>query len=148
MLQCAHRVCRFPIRGSLIKMVARALVIDDNVDVAESLTWLLEGLAHEVKFALSGAAALQLASDFRPEIIFCDIVMPEMDGYETCRRLRQLPGLEHVVIVAVSGYGRPEDLEMSEEAGFDRHLVKPVSPSMLRDLIGSLSMDGNAEREG
>ena len=81
--------------------VDRALVVDDNFDVAESMTWMLEGLAREIRMVHSGAAALEAAPEFRPDVILCDIGMPGMDGYETCRRLRQLPGLEKVVIAAV-----------------------------------------------
>ena len=115
----------------------RALVIDDNIDVAESMTWILEGLAREIKMAHSGAAALEVAPEFQPDVILCDIGMPGMDGYETCRRLRRLPGLEKVVMVALSGYGGPEDRRKSQEAGFDRHLVKPVGRATLEELVKS-----------
>ena len=83
--------------------VARALVIDDNFDVAESLTWVLAGLAREIKMVHSGAAALEVALGFEPDVIVCDIGMPGMDGYETCYRPRRLPGWERVIIAAVSG---------------------------------------------
>jgi PAS domain S-box-containing protein len=115
--------------------VARALVIDDNVDVAESMTWMLEGLAREIKMVHSGPAALELVPEWRPDVILCDIGMPGMDGYETCRRLRRAPGLAGVVIAAVSGYGGPEDQTKSKEAGFDRHLVKPVGWDTVADLV-------------
>ncbi len=117
--------------------VARALVVDDNFDVAESLTWMLEGLAREVKVVHSGQAALDLVGRWRPDVIVCDIGMPEMDGYETCRQLRRLPGLGDVVIAAVSGYGGPEDRRKSQEAGFDRHLVKPIGRATLEELVKS-----------
>jgi two-component system CheB/CheR fusion protein len=117
--------------------VRRALVVDDNVDVAESLTWMLEGLARETRMVHRGAAAVELAGGWRPDVIICDIGMPGMDGYETCRRLRQLPGLEKVVIAAVSGYGGEEDRRKSQEAGFDRHLVKPIGRAALEGLVGA-----------
>jgi two-component system CheB/CheR fusion protein len=117
--------------------VDRALVIDDNIDVAESMTWMLEGLAREIKMVHSGAAALEMAAGFRPDLIVCDIGMPGMDGYETCRRLRRLPGMEKVVIAAVSGYGGPGDRRKSREAGFDRHLVKPIGRATLEELVNS-----------
>jgi PAS domain S-box-containing protein len=117
--------------------VDRALVVDDNLDVAESLTWMLEGLARETRMVHSGAAAVETAGQWRPDVIVCDLGMPGMDGYETCRRLRRLPGLEKVVIAAVSGYGGPEDRKKSQEAGFDRHLVKPIGRATLEELVQS-----------
>lgn len=117
--------------------VDRALVVDDTFDVAESLTWMLEGLAREIKMVHSRQAALEVAPAFEPDVILCDIGMPGMDGYETCRRLRRLPGLRKVVIAAVSGYGGPEDRQRSQEAGFDRHLVKPIGRATLEELIKS-----------
>jgi CheY-like chemotaxis protein len=117
--------------------VDRALVIDDNFDVAESMTWMLEGLAREIKMAHSGAAGLEAAPGFRPDVILCDIGMPGMDGYETCRHLRRLPGMEKVVIAAVSGYGNEDDRRKSKEAGFDRHLVKPIGRATLEELLRS-----------
>jgi two-component system CheB/CheR fusion protein len=122
--------------------VTRALVVDDNLDVAEALAWMLEGLAREIKMVHSGAAALETAPEFKPDIIICDIGMPGMDGYETCRRLRRLAGLEKVVIAAVSGYGNQEDQRKSKEAGFDCHLVKPIGRAALEELIGSAARDG------
>ncbi len=119
--------------------VARALVVDDNFDVAESMTWLLEGLAREIKMVHSGTAALELVPEWRPDIILCDIGMPGMDGYETCRRLLQVPGTEKVLIAAVSGYGSEEDRQRSKEAGFNRHLVKPIGRTTLEELVGSVA---------
>ena len=121
----------------LFETVDRALVIDDNFDVAESMTWMLEGLAREIKMVHSGQAALDRAPQFRPELIVCDIGMPGMDGYETCRRLRQVPGMEKTLIAAVSGYGNEEDRRKSKEAGFDRHLVKPIGRATLEELVRS-----------
>jgi CheY-like chemotaxis protein len=102
-------------------------------DVAESLTWVLEGLAREIKMVHSGPAAIELAGQWRPDIILCDLGMPGMDGYETCRRLRQLPGLGKVLIAAVSGYGSEDDRRTSKEAGFDGHFVKPVGRAPWRN---------------
>jgi PAS domain S-box-containing protein len=122
--------------------VPRALVVDDNSDVAESMTWMLEGLAREIRTAHSGPQALELAPEFGPDVILCDIGMPGMDGYETARRLRQLPGLEKAVIAAVSGYGGEEDRRRSREAGFDLHLVKPVARAALVDLVRAAAGGG------
>jgi PAS domain S-box-containing protein len=122
--------------------VARALVIDDNFDVAESMTWMLEGLAREIKVVHSGQAALEVAPEFKPDVILCDIGMPGMDGYVTCRRLRQVPGMEKTLIAAVSGYGNEDDRRKSKEAGFDRHLVKPIGRATLEELVGSVTGGG------
>ena len=117
--------------------VDRALVVDDVPDIAESFAWMLEGLAREVKMAHSGAAAVELARDFRPQLVLCDLGMPGMDGYETCRQLRRLPGLERTVIAAISGYGGEEDRRKSQGAGFDRHLIKPIGRATLEELVNS-----------
>lgn len=85
----------------------------------------------------SGQAAVDLAPEFQPDVIVCDIGMPRMDGYETCRQLRRLPGIEKTFIAAVSGYGLPEDRKRSQEAGFDRHLVKPVGRAALVELVAN-----------
>jgi len=115
--------------------VARALVVDDNLDVALAMVMLVEGLAGEIRMAQSGPQALKLAAEFKPEVILCDIGMPGMDGYEVARRLRQLPGFEKVLLAAVSGYGQEEDRRRSQEAGFDHHLVKPIRRATLEELI-------------
>jgi CheY-like chemotaxis protein len=117
--------------------VNRALVVDDVPDIAEAFVWMLEGLAREIKMVHSGAAAVELARAWRPDLVVCDLGMPGMDGYETCRRLRQLPGLERVVIASVSGYGGEEYQRQSGEAGFDCHLVMPIGRAVLEELVHS-----------
>jgi two-component system CheB/CheR fusion protein len=117
--------------------VERVLIVDDIPDIAESFSWLFEGLAREVKMAHNGAAAVEQARDFRPDLILCDLGMPGMDGYETCRRLRELPGLEKMVIAAVTGYGDEDSQRKSQEAGFDRHLTKPIGRAVLEELVKS-----------
>ncbi|HVJ82278.1 MAG TPA: response regulator, partial [Planctomycetia bacterium] len=102
-----------------------------------SMTWILDGLASEIKMVHSGAAAVELARNWSPAVVLCDIGMPGMDGYETCRRLREVPGMERAVIAAVSGYGGEEDRRRSRDAGFDRHLVKPVGQEDLELLVRS-----------
>jgi len=115
---------------------ARILVVDDTADVAESLAMLLESLGHEVRLACDGAQALEAARSWRPEAVLLDIGLPGMDGYEVARRLRREPGLGPLLLVAVSGYGQDEDRRRSHEAGFDHHLVKPVSQVVLQRLLG------------
>jgi CheY-like chemotaxis protein/anti-sigma regulatory factor (Ser/Thr protein kinase) len=114
----------------------RILVVDDNVDGAESLATLLKLLGHEVHVAHDGPAALRATADVRPEVVFLDIGLPGMDGYEVARRLRR-PGRTEALLVALTGYGQEEDRRRSREAGFDHHLVKPVDPAVLEELLAA-----------
>jgi two-component system CheB/CheR fusion protein len=109
----------------------RVLVIDDNVDGAEALAVVLRRAGHEVRSAHSGRDALEIARDFRPEVVFLDVGMPGMDGYETAGRLRAMAGLESALLVALTGYGQPSDRRHAHEAGFDEFLVKPATPDAI-----------------
>ncbi|WP_437949613.1 response regulator [Sorangium sp. So ce296] len=115
----------------------RILVVEDNPDVAESLVMLLQALGHEVAMARSGPEALEAAPAFLPDVVLLDIGLPGMDGYEVARQLRRQPELERALLVALSGYGQDEDRRRSRAAGFDHHLVKPVSRAVLQPLIAS-----------
>jgi CheY-like chemotaxis protein len=116
----------------------RLLVVDDNTDAAVSLATLLRLQGHEVRVAHDGAAALALASSFLPDMVFLDIGMPQMDGYEVARLLRKQPGLESVVLAALTGWGQEEDRRRTAAAGFDHHLVKPPEPKALESLLRNL----------
>jgi signal transduction histidine kinase len=116
----------------------RILVVDDNVDAAESLAILLRLLGHDVRVAHDGPAGLAAVEAAPPDLVFLDIGMPVMNGYEVAQRLRQRPGPDHVVLVAVTGWGQEEDRRRSREAGFDHHLVKPVEPEALRQVLALL----------
>jgi PAS domain S-box-containing protein len=113
----------------------RILIVDDNVDAAESLAVLLRLEGHDVRVAHDGPAALAAFEADPPDIVFLDIGMPVMNGYDVARRLRQRPGLDNLVLVAMTGWGQEEDRRRSQEAGFDHHLVKPVEPDALRQLL-------------
>ncbi|HET6628649.1 MAG TPA: ATP-binding protein [Woeseiaceae bacterium] len=113
----------------------RILVVDDNVDTAEALAMLLRGSKHEVQTAYDGPTAMEAAVDFRPNTVFLDIGLPEIDGYETARRMRKHPELRHCVLVALTGYGQALDRQHSREAGFDHHLTKPASFSDLQMIL-------------
>ncbi len=116
----------------------RLLVVDDNQDAAESLAMLLRLQGHEVRVAFSGVAALEMTKTYAPDLVFLDIGMPGMDGYEVARRLRQQPGLENVVLAALTGWGQQEDRRRTAEAGFDHHLVKPPEPKAVEGLLDGL----------
>jgi signal transduction histidine kinase/DNA-binding response OmpR family regulator len=113
----------------------RTLIVDDNVDGAESLAILLQARGLEVRTAYDGPSGLAVATQFRPRIVLLDIGLPGMDGYEVARRLRQIPALEGMLLIALSGYGQSEDRKRSLEAGFDHHLVKPVATEQLERLL-------------
>jgi signal transduction histidine kinase len=113
----------------------RVLVVDDNTDSAESLDRLLGLQGHEVRTAHDGPTALRVAQMFGPEVVLLDIGLPQMDGYEVARQLREQIGLRQVVLVALTGYGQEEDRRKAAEAGFDAHLTKPADPAALHRLL-------------
>ena len=113
----------------------RVLVVDDNVDAARTLQAVLRSLGHEVDVAHDGPAALDLARERRPELVLLDISMPGMDGLEVARRLRRQPGLQRTRLAAVTGLSHESARRQSREAGFDAHLVKPLSPQDLARLL-------------
>jgi PAS domain S-box-containing protein len=115
----------------------RILVVDDNRDVAESLALLLESEGHQVLTAYDGIRALETARTERPDIILLDIGLPGMDGYAVAQALRQNHELERTLLIALTGYGQPDDRKKSSASGVDEHLVKPVDIEMLRKLIAS-----------
>jgi CheY-like chemotaxis protein len=111
------------------------LIVEDNDDARESLRMLLESLGHRVLEAGDGQHGLALALHHRPEVVLIDLGLPGLDGYEVARALRASPGCEATALIAVTGYGQADDRRRSKEAGFDAHLVKPVSQSLLSSLI-------------
>jgi CheY-like chemotaxis protein len=113
----------------------RVLVVDDNVDAAEALAELLRDYGHDVATAHDGAAALDQARLHRPDIVLLDISLPEMDGYEVAKRIRNEVGLGDALLVALSGYGEDRHRRLAREAGFDHHVTKPVDESTLEELL-------------
>ncbi|QGZ65602.1 hybrid sensor histidine kinase/response regulator [Paraburkholderia acidisoli] len=111
------------------------LVVDDNVDAADSLAALLEMKGHQTRTANDGPSALDQCKLQQPEVVLLDIGLPGMDGYEVARRLKAIPAMSAVKLVAITGYGQPEDLTRAKDAGFDHHLVKPVNPDGLMQLF-------------
>lgn len=116
----------------------RLLLVDDNKDAAVSLAMLLRLQGHEVHVAHTGVAALEMARSHQPHVIFLDIGMPGMDGYEVARRIRQLPGSEKIILAALTGWGQQEDRRRTSEAGFDHHLVKPPELKALEAVLAPL----------
>ena len=113
----------------------RVLVVDDNEDGARLLARLLRSCGHQTTLAHDGPTALEAAIANPPDVVLLDIGLPGMDGFEVARRLRELEGPNRALLVALTGYGREDDLRRSREAGFDHHLVKPVDPQALSDLL-------------
>ena len=113
----------------------RILIVDDNLDSALSLSMLLQLVGHETHNAHDGLEAVEIAARVKPDVILLDIGLPKLNGYEVCRRVRALPGGKEVMIIGLSGWGRDEDREMSRDAGFDVHLVKPVDFDALTKLL-------------
>ncbi len=113
----------------------RVLVVDDNVDGAESLASMLQIAGHEIRTAHSGPQALEAARPFQPEVVFLDIGLPGMNGYEVARAIRGEPSLSGVVLVALTGWGSDDDKRQSKEAGFDFHLTKPVELSAIESIL-------------
>jgi CheY-like chemotaxis protein len=124
----------------------RILVVDDNRDFANTLAALLETFGHEVRTVYDGRTAVAIAGEYRPDAVLLDIGLPEMNGYDVARELRQAPGLGHVTLVAFTGYGQEEDRRRVREAGFDFHLVKPVEAAELARLIDALPPPGMQDR--
>ena len=113
----------------------RILVVEDNPDAAATMRDFLELSGHEVQLALNGAAGIEAARQFHPEVVLCDIGLPGMTGFEVAEELRRDPATRSAKLIAVTGYGRDEDRKRSKEAGFDLHLTKPVDPAQLRAVL-------------
>lgn len=118
----------------------RILVADDNEDAAAAQAMLLEVMGHTVHMVHDGHAAVLAVGDFDPHLILLDIGMPKLNGYEACLRIRLEPGGADRTLVAITGWGQPDDLLASKKAGFDDHWVKPVDPELLLDLIANLKV--------
>ncbi len=114
----------------------RVLIADDLPDMTESLAMLLKAMGHGVDVAHGGKQALQLAQAIRPDVVLLDLGMPEMNGYEVCRQIRAAAWGRGMTLIALTGWGQPEERRLTHEAGFDHHLTKPVDPIALVALFG------------
>ena len=115
----------------------RVLVVEDDLIMAQSLADFLRSWGHEVNLASNGPDALGVAPSFQPEVVLLDIGLPGMDGYEVALRLRQLPGMEQCLLMALTGQGCETDARRYQEAGIDFHFLKPVEPALLREVLSS-----------
>jgi CheY-like chemotaxis protein len=118
------------------------LIVDDNVDAALTLSDLVQLWGYSVQTAYGALEALEIAGRERPHVVLLDIGLPRMDGYEVARRLRADPGLEGALLVAVTGYSQADDRARSLAAGFDHHLIKPVSLDELQGLLEGRRREG------
>jgi len=127
----------------------RVLIVDDNVDAAETLVMMLQLLGQTTRQTHDGKAALEAAAQFEPQIVVMDIGLPGLSGYDVVRRMRGELGMRDVYIVALSGYGSEEDRRKSIEAGFDIHFVKPLDPSALPQILAAAACrDGGGRMVG
>jgi PAS domain S-box-containing protein len=116
----------------------RILVVDDNKDAADSLSMMLSLAGMEARTAYDGLEAVAAAAAFHPDVVLLDIGLPKLNGYEAARRIREQPWGKDMVLVAVTGWGQEEDRRRSQEAGFNAHLVKPVDPVALQQMLAAL----------
>lgn len=116
----------------------RVLVVDDNRDAAKMMATLLRLMKQEVAQAHDGAQAVQVAEEFRPDLILMDIGMPRMNGHQACRAMREQEWGQRIVIAALTGWGQDEDRAQCRESGFDHHFVKPLQSGALEQLVQDL----------
>ena len=119
----------------------RVLIIEDNIDAADSLREALEFSEHEVEVAYNGPAGIAKAREYKPEVVFCDIGLPGMDGFDVARAFRADDALKGSYLVALSGYALPEDVQRASEAGFDQHLAKPPNLDILEQTLARAPSD-------
>jgi CheY-like chemotaxis protein len=121
------------------KAALKVLIVDDNVDVAQTIGWMMETLGHDYRMVHEGKLAVQTAQDYRPDAILLDIGMPGMDGYAVCRALREQPLFDDTVIIAQTGWGHTQARATPGESGFNHHLVKPVAMDRLEELLADVA---------
>ena len=115
----------------------RVLIVDDNADIVDMMRHILVLLGQEVRVAADGPAALRVAAEFRPDLVFLDLGLPLIDGYEVARRLRSEPGGSALQLIALSGWGDAESRERSTAAGFDQHWLKPIAMAELASFFAA-----------
>ncbi|MBC7983541.1 MAG: response regulator, partial [Candidatus Obscuribacterales bacterium] len=129
----------FILESTQLAQARRVLIVEDNVDAAQSLAILLAASGHDVRVSHDGPTAVEAALDHPPDVVLLDIGLPGFDGYEVARRMREQPILGNVELVALTGYGRSSDLQRAHDAGFDHHLVKPANFEQIKQILASHS---------
>jgi CheY-like chemotaxis protein len=119
----------------------RILVVDDVQDAAESLAKVLQTMGHDAQYATVALDAMEVARRTRPELVFLDISMPGLDGYQLAQMLRREFGLDGIRLVAMTGWGRQEDRARARAAGFDAHVLKPAEPLVVDSIIKTIFGD-------
>jgi signal transduction histidine kinase/ActR/RegA family two-component response regulator len=122
----------------------RIVVVDDLADAADSLAIMLQTMGHDTRTAYDGVEAVQAVAAFKPDIVFLDIGLPKMNGYDAASSIRAQSNGKHVVLVAVTGWGQEQDRRRPADVGFDHHLTKPADPQMVESLISSLDQTSAA----
>lgn len=126
------------------KFSLRILIVDDNRDGADSLEMMLRILGNETRTAYDGQSGVEIAEEFRPDVVLLDIGLPRLNGYQACRYLREQPWGQTMILIAVTGWSQEEDRRRSEEAGFDHHLVKPVDSAALMKMLSAMAATATA----
>ena len=126
----------------------KVLVVDDNFDVAQTTGWMIEAMGHDYRMVHESKLAVQAAREYRPDAILLDINMPGMDGYTVCRALRDQPLFEDTVIIAQTGWGKPQDRGSTNESGFDHHLTKPVNMDRLEQVLTNILAERRVSHVG
>jgi CheY-like chemotaxis protein len=135
LLQNPQLAAPAPPRSRSTSTPQRVLVVDDNRDAAEALAALIGTLGHDVQVLDTGSEALDMSVEWQPDVMLLDIGLPGMDGFEVARRLRTMPELKNMCLIACTGYGSDDDVRLMTEAGFDGHLIKPVGVADLERIL-------------
>jgi CheY-like chemotaxis protein len=122
-------------------------VVDDVVESATTQAMVLQHLGQNATALHDGQTAIDWIQANHPEVVFLDVAMPKMDGYAVARRLREFPELHHTVLVALTGYGQPEDQQQALRSGFDYHLTKPIGMAALKDLLRKLPVESRVDED-
>jgi signal transduction histidine kinase len=136
-----------PVSSARATTPLRILIIEDSREIVDSLTELLEDMGHRVWSELTGPEGIDRVATVRPNVIFCDLGLPEMSGFEVCRRIRTLCTEVRPTIIALTGWGRDEDRRSTAEAGFDHHLVKPVPADDLNRILETVASETSDRAE-
>lgn len=117
----------------------RVLVVDDNVDAAQSIALLLRTMGHDLCLAYDGKSALIMVQELAPDVVLLDIGLPILDGFQVAKRVREWPALKNAVLVALTGYGQDSDRQRTRDAGFHHHLVKPVDIAKIESILAEVA---------